>query len=120
MPGLSNHTHPLLGKILKKYRREYQDIGKFPKIGKWPALRFFARSEATDLKPPQQPPGFNNRLNAIWKLLLQIAQHAGGGLARAGMSVRDLPLSRSYEPSVGVQLLAVLRSIFTKNRTEIT
>src|ERR1700719_1083647 len=31
-----------------------------------------------DLKPPQ-PPDFNNRLNANWKLLLQIAQHAGGG-----------------------------------------
>src|ERR1700693_3399225 len=31
-----------------------------------------------DLKPPQ-PPGFNNRLSANWKLLLQIAQHAGGG-----------------------------------------
>ena len=30
-----------------------------------------------DLKPPQ-PPGFNNRLSANWKLLLQIAQHAGG------------------------------------------
>ena len=31
-----------------------------------------------ELKPPQ-PPGFNNRLSANWKLLLQIAQHAGGG-----------------------------------------
>ena len=31
-----------------------------------------------DLKPPQ-PPGFNNRLSANWKLPLQIAQHAGGG-----------------------------------------
>ena len=29
-----------------------------------------------DLKPPQPP---DNRLNANWKLLLQIAQHAGGG-----------------------------------------
>ena len=28
------------------------------------------------LKPPQPP---DNRLNANWKLLLQIAQHAGGG-----------------------------------------
>jgi flagellar biosynthesis GTPase FlhF len=31
-----------------------------------------------ELKPPQ-PPGFNNRLSANWKLPLQIAQLAGGG-----------------------------------------
>ena len=31
-----------------------------------------------DLKPPQ-PPDFNNRLNANWKLLLQIAQRPFGG-----------------------------------------
>ena len=36
------------------------------------------------------------------------------------MSVCDLPLSSPYEPSVGVQVLAALRAMFTKNRTEIT
>ena len=41
-------------------------------------------------------------------------------LARAGTSVCDLPSRAPYEPSVGVQLLAVLRAMFTKNRTEIT
>ena len=72
-----------------------------------------------DLKPPQ-PPGFNNRLNANWKLLLQIAQHAGGGWPEQACR-SAIYLSRApYEPSVGVQLLAVLRSTFTKNRTEIT
>ena len=72
-----------------------------------------------DLKPPQ-PPGFNNRLNANWKLLLQIAQHAGGGWPEQACR-SAIYLSRApYEPSVGVQLLAVLRSMFTKNRTEIT
>src|SRR6202042_1110956 len=72
-----------------------------------------------DLKPPQ-PPGFNHRLNANWKLPLQIAQHAGGGWPEQACR-SAIYLSRApYEPSVGVQLLAVLRSIFTKNRTEIT
>ena len=72
-----------------------------------------------DLKPPQ-PPGFNNRLNANWKLLLQIAQHAGGGWPEQACR-SAIYLSRApYEPSAGVQLLAVLRSMFTKNRTEIT
>ena len=72
-----------------------------------------------DLKPPQ-PPDFNNRLNANWKLLLQIAQHAGGGWPEQA-SRSAIYLSRApYEPSVGVQLLAALRAMFTKNRTEIT
>ena len=72
-----------------------------------------------DLKPPQ-PPGFNNRLSANWKLLLQIAQHAGGGWPEQACR-SAIYLSRApYEPSVGVQLLAALRATFTKNRTEIT
>ena len=72
-----------------------------------------------DLKPPQ-PPGFNNRLSANWKLLLQIAQHAGGGWPEQARR-SAIYLSRApYEPSVGVQLLAALRAMFTKNRTEIT
>ena len=72
-----------------------------------------------DLKPPQ-PPDFNNRLNANWKLLLQIAQHAGGGWPEQACR-SAIYLSRApYEPSAGVQLLAALRAMFTKNRTEIT
>ena len=46
-----------------------------------------------DLKPPQ-PPGFNNRLSANWKLPLQIAQHAGGGWPEQARRC-DLPLSNS-------------------------
>ena len=71
-----------------------------------------------ELRPPQ-PPGFNNRLSANWKPLLQIAQHAGGGWPeRARRSA--IYLSRApYEPSVRVQLLAALRAMFTKNGTEI-
>ena len=72
-----------------------------------------------DLKPPQ-PPGFNNRLSANWKLLLQIAQHAGGGWPEQACR-SAIYLSRTpYEPSIGVQLLAALRAMFAKNRTQIT
>ena len=72
-----------------------------------------------DLKPPQ-PPGFNNRLSANWKLLLQIAQHAGGGwpeqTCRSAIYLSRAP----YEPSAGVQLLAALWAMFPKSRREIT
>src|SRR6478736_10242747 len=72
-----------------------------------------------DLKPPQ-PPGFNNRLNANWKLLLQIAQHAGGSWPEQACRSATYLSRAPYEPSVGVQLLAALRATFTKNRTDIT
>ena len=72
-----------------------------------------------DLKPPH-PPGFNNRLNANWKLLLQIAQHAGGSWPEQACRSATYLSRAPYEPSVGVQLLAALRATFTKNRTEIT
>ena len=72
-----------------------------------------------ELKPPQ-PPGFNNRLSANWKLPLQIAQLAGGGWPEQARR-SAVYLSRTpYEPSIGVQLLAALRTMFVQNRTEIT
>jgi hypothetical protein len=72
-----------------------------------------------ELKPPQ-PPGFNNRLSANWKSPLQIAQHARGGWPEQARR-SAIYLSRTpYEPSMGVQLLAALRAIFARNRTEIT
>jgi len=86
------------------------------KLARWAADNL---STIKDLKPPQ-PPGFNNRLSTNWKLLLQIAQHAGGGWpAQARRSA--IYLSRTpYEPTLGVQLLAALRAMFAKNSTLMT
>ena len=98
----------------------YADDPEFSTI--WRKLARWAADNVRiikDLKPPQ-PPGFNNRLNANWKLLLQIAQHAGGSWPEQARR-SAIYLSRApYEPSVGVQLLAALRPMFTKNRAEIT
>ena len=98
----------------------YADDPEFSTI--WRKLARWAADNVRiikELKPPQ-PPGFNNRLSANWKLLLQIAQHAGGGWPEQACR-SAIYLSRApYEPSVGVQLLAALRAMFTKNRTEIT
>ena len=86
------------------------------KLARWAADNL---SIIKELKPPQ-PPGFNNRLSANWKLPLQIAQHAGGGW-REQARRSAIYLSRTpYEPSIGVQLLAALRAMFAKNRTQIT
>jgi hypothetical protein len=86
------------------------------KLARWAADNV---SVIKELKPPQ-PPGFNNRLSANWKLPLQIAQHAGGGWPEQARRA-SIYLSRTpYEPSMGVQLLAALRAMFAKNRTQIT
>ena len=86
------------------------------KLARWAADNL---SIIKELKPAQ-PPGFNNRLSANWKLPLQIAQHAGGGW-REQARRSAIYLSRTpYEPSIGVQLLAALRAMFAKNRTQIT
>ena len=85
------------------------------KLARWAADNV---SVIKELKPPQ-PPGFNNRLSANWKLPLQIAQHAGGGWPEQARRA-SIYLSRTpYEPSMGVQLLAALRAMFAKNRTQI-
>ena len=86
------------------------------KLARWTADNV---SVIKELKPPQ-PPGFNNRLSANWKFPLQIAQHARGGWPEQGRR-SAVYLSRTpYEPSIGVQLLAALRAMFARNRTEIT
>jgi len=85
------------------------------KLARWAADSV---SIIKELKPAQ-PPGFNNRLSPNWKLPLQIAQHAGGGW-REQARRSAIHLSRTpYEPSTGVQLLAALRTMFAKGRTEI-
>ena len=98
----------------------YADDPEFSTI--WRKLARWAADNVRIIKDlkPLQPPGFNNRLNANWKLLLQIAQHAGGGWPEQARRSATYLSRAPYEPSVGVQLLAALRATFTKNRTEIT
>ena len=88
----------------------------------WRKLARWAADNVNIIKElkPLQPPGFNNRLSANWKFPLQIAQHAGGGWPEQARR-SAIYLSRTpYEPTMGVQLLAALRTMFAKNGTQIT
>jgi hypothetical protein len=97
----------------------YSDDNEFAtvrrKLARWAADNGDAIKE---LQPPQ-PPGFNNRLSANWRLLLQIAQHAGDDwpekARRAAVSLSRAP----FESSWGVQLLGAMRVMFA-NRAQIT
>ena len=120
-PGRRGRTRRLLGQgVNARHDVTAGQVGRV--LNDWRKLARWAADNVRiikDLKPPQ-PPAFNNRLSANWKLMLQIAQHAGGSWPEQARR-SAIYLSRApYEPSVGVQLLAILRSMLTKNRTEIT
>jgi Protein of unknown function (DUF3631) len=80
------------------------------------------RSRPPALKP-LLPPTFNNRLAANWRLLLAIADHAGGDWPKRACQAAVHLSRRPYEPSVGVQLLAAFKAMLvnrTETRAEIT
>ena len=86
------------------------------KLMRWSADHATTLAEAK----PTLPPGFNNRRAANWRLLLAIADGAGGDWPKRARQAAIKLLSReSTEPSAGVRLLTALQEIFA-NRTEIT
>ncbi len=93
---------------------EFQELRR--KLARWSADNAATLAEAK----PALPPGFNNRLAANWRLLLAIADHAGGDWPkRARLAATRLLSRQNAEPSVGIRLLTALQEIFA-NRNEIT
>jgi putative DNA primase/helicase len=84
------------------------------KLMRWAADNAVALGEAK----PEQPPGFHNRLAANWRLLLAIADHAGGDWPKRARQAADELSRQNTEPSQGRRLLAALRALFA-NRDEI-
>jgi putative DNA primase/helicase len=80
-------------------------------------LARWADDHASELKisRPETPPGFHNRVRANWKLLLAIAEAAGGDWKdnawRAAAAIEGV--RTTSELSIGVRLLAAIRPMFT-------
>jgi hypothetical protein len=69
-----------------------------------------------DLRP-LLPAGFGNRLAANWRLLLAIADHAGGSCPNRARQAAVRLSRRAYKPSEGIRLLEALRAIFATRET---
>ncbi len=69
-----------------------------------------------DLRP-LLPAGFDNRLAANWRLLLAIADYAGGTCPKRAREVAVRLSRKAYKPSEGIRLLEALRAIFATRET---
>lgn len=81
----------------------------------------WATDNAATLKDakPSFPAGFNNRLQMNWRLLLSIAELAGGDWPQRTQEAAERVSRLTYKPSLGRQLLAALQRIFA-GHTELT
>jgi hypothetical protein len=75
----------------------------------------WAASQTEPIAWPAMPAGIEDRDADVWEPLLAIADLAGGDWPRRGRvaAVALVAASREAEPSLGVRLLADLRTIFT-------
>src|SRR5262249_8212884 len=69
---------------------------------------------------PLLPPHFNNRLAANWRLLLAIAEHAGGKWPKQARDAPERLSDTARKPRLGGQWLEAMRTMFTAERKEIT
>ena len=69
---------------------------------------------------PEMPPGFHNRTRANWKLLLAIAEAAGGDWKRrADQAAKAIEkIKATFETSIGVRLLSSIRTLFETNAVD--
>ena len=86
------------------------------KLARWSADNVAAIKE---LKP-LLPANFNNRLAANWRLLLVIAELAGGTWPRQAREAAVRLSRTARKPSWGVQLLQSFRAMFANAQREIT
>jgi hypothetical protein len=109
---------PMPGEIDDNLWNELDD-GEFAelrsKLARWSADDIEAIVNAT----PTFPSSVVNRDKANWKLLLAIAEHAGGEWTKRARNAASYLLRGTYEPSWGVRLMAELDEMFQK-RLKIT
>jgi hypothetical protein len=98
----------------------YQDDEEFTnlrrKLARWAADNAAALKDAK----PRLPAGFSNRLRANWKLLLAIAELAGGNWPKQARDTAERLSRTTSKPSYGRQLLAAFRTMFVGGCDKMT
>jgi hypothetical protein len=82
------------------------------KFARWAADNAVVLKDAK----PIMPTGLNNRAAANWKLLLAIAELAGGPWPESTREAAERLTRSGRRPSDGVQLLAAFRDMFARRR----
>lgn len=85
------------------------------KLTRWSADHAAALADAT----PTFPPGFNNRRAANWRLLLAVAEHAGGDWPERAQSAAVRLSTKPAAPSEARQLIWALEELLA-NRESIS
>ena len=77
-------------------------------------------ADALGTMAPATPSGFHNRRRANWKMLLAIAERAGGewkaAAWKAALAIEAV--HETFDPSIGVQLLQAIRDAFAEQATD--
>jgi 5S rRNA maturation endonuclease (ribonuclease M5) len=84
-------------------------------------LRFATENaEALAKATPEIPPSFDNRVRANWRLLLAIAERAGGRWKReAQKAAQEIEqLAAAADPGIRVRLLSDIRDVFARLNTD--
>ena len=84
------------------------------KFARWAANNAAAMKDAK----PTVPTGINNRAEANWKLLLAIAELAGGAWPQRAREAAERLSKSGRQPSAGVQLLAAIKAM-GEGKTEL-
>jgi putative DNA primase/helicase len=84
-------------------------------------LARFAADNAMTLKDakPTNPSGFNNRIETNWKLLLAIAELAGGSWPQQAREAAERLSRNSRQPSDGLKLLSATRTMFVESGKKV-
>lgn len=85
-------------------------------------LAAWAETVASDLEFPEMPPGIEDRHADVWESLISVADAAGGDWPRRARvaAVALVAASKAGVPSLGVMLLADLRTVFGESEVMST
>jgi len=107
-------TVKLVPKLPQEHVHDFNHVDDDDFIALRRKLARFAADNAAAIKDakPVLPPGFNNRQAMNWRLLLSIAERAGGDWPKRARAAAIRLARERRQPSEGIRLLEAFRMLF--------